>query len=342
MTPASGYPLSPLDLRSLVREAELACDALAGRGQTQVRHGDGVVIAIGAFDGVHLGHRDLIATCVEDARARDASAVVVTFDPDPSELLAGMGHEARLLDVPDRVRLCRSLDVDDVLVLPFDHELAALSPRAFLAMLEERLGPLRAVHVGENFRFGAHGAGDVRTLEALGRDMGFDAVPRPLYRRDGEVVSSTRIRALLAEGRVAEAAALLGRCHYVRGTVAHGRGEGTSFGFPTANVECDSLVCMPSEGVYACIVTDGVHAWPAAANVGKPPTFTGDRDSFFLEANLIGFEGDLYGSELSVLFVEWLRASRPFSSLAELERVVLGNIDWVRCNIGTAGVEVSS
>ena len=342
MTPLGSYPYTPEDLRALLGAAGFSRNGDAACGRVPSRSNDGVAIVIGAFDGVHLGHRDLISACVEDARTRGVPAVVVTFDPDPSELLASQAHEARLLCVPDRVRLCRTLGVDDVLVLPFDHDLAARSPRAFLEMLAERLGPLRAVHVGENFRFGARGVGDVATLEALGRELGFDALSRPLLAREGAVVSSTRIRSLLAKGEVAETAALLNRCHFVRGKVAHGRGEGTAFGFPTANVECDSRICMPAEGVYACVVTDGVHAWPAAANVGKPPTFTGDRDSFFLEANLIGFEGDLYGSELSVLFVEWLRASRPFSSLAELERVVLGNIDWVRCNIGAAGVEVSS
>ena len=342
MTLANGYPYTPEDLRTLVRAAGLSRSDDEPPELVPSRSDGGVVIVIGAFDGVHLGHRDLISACVEDARTRGVPAVVVTFDPDPSELLASQGHEERLLGVSDRVRLCRTLGVDDVLVLPFDHDLAALSPRAFLEMLGECLGPLRAVHVGDNFRFGARGAGDVGTLAALGCELGFDAVSRPLFAQGGKTVSSTRVRSLLAQGKVAEAAELLNRCHYVRGTVAHGRGEGTSFGFPTANVECDSRICMPSEGVYACIVTDGVRAWPAATNVGKPPTFTGDHDSFFLEANLIGFEGDLYGSELSVLFVEWLRASRPFSSLAELEQVVLGNIDWVRCNIGAAGVEVSS
>ena len=133
---------------------------------------------------------------------------------------------------------------------------------------------------------------------------------------------------------------LLGRCHFVRGWVDHGRGEGTSFGFPTANVRCDARTCMPAEGVYACVVSDGSRAWPAAANVGAPPTFDTRHDAYFLEANLLGFEGDLYGSELAVTFVAWLRASRPFSSLEELERTVLSNIDWVRRNVGETGVEV--
>lgn len=195
------------------------------------------------------------------------------------------------------------------------------------------------VHVGENFRFGALGAGDAALLSACGEALGFDVVTHSLLERDGLPVSSTRVRTLLGEGRVSDAAVLLGRHHFVRGTVAHGRGEGTSFGFPTANVCCDPRFCLPCEGVYACLVTDGAWAWPAAANVGAPPTFDMHREAF-LEANLLGFSGDLYGRELAVVFVEWLRASRTFSSLDELATVVLGNIGWVRDNLGDAGVRV--
>ena len=125
------------------------------------------------------------------------------------------------------------------------------------------------------------------------------------------------------------------------GQFAHGRGEGTGFGFPTANVVCDPRACMPAEGVYACYVSQGGTAWPAAANVGAPPTFAGRRAAF-LEANLLGFTGDLYGAEVAVSFVRWLRPSRVFDSLSELERVVLGNIEWVRRNLGDAPRELGT
>ena len=299
------------------------------------------VVCIGAFDGVHQGHRSLVAACVREAHAMAARAVAVTFDPDPSELFSAEGAEPQLLSISDRVCLLQELGIDEVLVFPFDHALAARTPEAFVELLEERLGPVVSVHVGKNFRFGARGAGDVATLEAIGTRRGFDVRAHSLACLDGKVVSSTRVRALLARGEVGRAASLLGRCHFVRGWVDHGRGEGTSFGFPTANVRTAARTCMPSEGVYACIVSDGEHAWPAAANVGTPPTFESRRDACFLEANLIGFTGDLYGRELSVVFVAWLRASRPFSSLDELERTVLGNIDWVRHNVGDGCVEVA-
>ena len=333
------YPLSASDLAALVRAAVPAGFGDSPSGEARVASASST-IAIGAFDGVHRGHRALISSCVADAHARGERAVVVTFDPDPSELLAGDAADARLLCVADRAACCRALGADEVLVLPFDRALAALSPRAFVDLLAERLGPISCAHVGENFRFGARGSGDVSTLAALGAELGFSVVTHRLLTLDGAPVSSTRVRGLLARGEVDAAARLLGRCHFVRGHVAHGRGEGTAFGFPTANVVCDARTCMPGEGVYACAVTDGTYAWPAAANVGAPPTFDGRRAPNFLEANLLGFSGDLYGSELAVVFLRWLRASRPFDSLEELERVVLGNIDWVRRNVGAESVEV--
>lgn len=333
------FPLSPDDVANLVRRSvpassckdeAVACDDSAS----------GAVIAIGAFDGVHLGHQKLISAAIEEARRRGLPSIVVTFDPDPSEFLAGSKAERRLLSIADRVALIQALGVDDVMVLPFTSDLAQLSPEGFFDMLGQRIGTMAGVHVGSNFRFGRYGSGSVETLRELGRVRGFEVNAHQLLVVDGMPVSSTRIRGLLAKGEVEEAAALLGRCHYVRGHVRHGRGEGTAFGFPTANVRTDRRGCMPAEGVYACVVSDGVNAWPAAANVGAPPTFDSHRDDSFLEANLLGFEGNLYDRELSVVFVAWLRASRPFSSLEELERVVLGNIDWVRCNIGDSHVEV--
>ncbi len=308
-------------------------------------------VAIGAFDGVHEGHRQLITDCVRDAASNGSRSVVVTFDPDPSEVVSAGEAQKRLLSIEDRVRFVYGLGVDEVLVLPFTHELASLEPQAFVDLLLQKIGPISIAHVGENFHFGARGAGDVATLVDCGKTRGFAVVSHSLLCKadvtgaaDQMVpVSSTSIRDLLSRGKVHEAADLLGRCHFVRGSVVHGRGEGTSFGFPTANVSCDGRICLPCEGVYACVVTNGQSAWPAAVNVGVPPSFaerSADVPKAFLEANLIGFNGDLYGCELAVVFVEWLRASRPFSSLDELEHVVLGNIEWVRQNIGDAGVEV--
>ena len=308
----------------------------AANGVEPLPCGANAVVAIGAFDGLHAGHRALLAAAAEDAASRGVPLVAVTFDPDPAMLVAGVREHVntRLLPCDDRGAGLLEAGVDAVLSLRFDERLAGMAPRSFVDdVLRASVEPV-SVHVGENFRFGRNGAGDVRVLSELGAATGFRVVPHELVCKFGSPVSATRVRALLADGRLDEATDLLGRHHYVRGTVEHGRGEATAFGFPTANVRCDALDCMPAEGVYACYVTSGCHAWPAAANVGAPPTFGGDGTAF-LEANLLGFSGNLYEREVCVSFVEWLRSSRVFDSLEELERVVLGNIAWVARHLGS-------
>lgn len=299
------------------------------------------VVSIGAFDGLHAGHRALIAAARREADERGLPCVVVTFDPDPDVLLVGEEPSTRLLATADRVRAIESLGADAVVVLRFDEELEQTGYQDFVTQVLGGVVRPASIHVGTNFRVGAGGRGDVRALAAFCDGLGCAVHGHDLVTRGGSPVSSTRIRSLLHKGAVEDAAGHLERLHFVRGTVEHGRGEGTAFGFPTANVRTSPVDCMPRAGVYACVVCDGRTAWPAAVNVGKPPTFSAPEDNF-LEANLVGFAGDLYGSEVSVLFARWLRASRPFDSTEELERVVLGNIDWVRTNLGSCGVGVDA
>lgn len=300
------------------------------------------VLACGVFDGLHVGHRGLLSAASQQAIERGVPCVVVTFDPDPSEVV---GHEpivrARLLRSEDRVAGLLALGADVVVSFAFTDSFAALAPDEFLRdQLLVRTNPT-LVHVGTNFRYGHAGTGDVEHLRHAGEDLGFDVIVHDLETVGGSVVSSTRIRSLLLNERLEEANDLLGRCHYVHGTVERGRGEGTGFGFPTANVWCDPADCLPAEGVYACYVICGDRAWPAAANVGAPPTFD-SSERLFVEANLLGFEGDLYGRHVVVSFVAWLRPSRVFGSLDELTTVVLGNINWVRRNLGEGEVRVGA
>lgn len=298
------------------------------------------VVLIGAFDGLHVGHRSLVAAARADAQVRGIPCVAVTFSPDPAEVLIGPQTSATLLDVDARARGLLSLGVDAVAIVPFTRQLAGTDERAFVEQVLLSVVRPAWVHVGSNFSFGRAGAGDVVALARLGHELGFGVTGHGLVELDGASVSATRIRDLLHAGRVERASRLLGRCHYVRGGIGHGRGQGTGFGFPTANVTMDPRTCMPEEGVFACYLVLDHTAWPAAVNVGAPPTFSAPEDNF-LEANLIGFSGDIYGREAKVVFVRWLRASRRFDSTEELERVVLGNIDWVRDNLGTGGVEVA-
>lgn len=294
------------------------------------------VCAIGAFDGVHLGHQRLLADARADADRRGLPLVAVTFDPDPAEVLGTPQPLSRLLCTADRERLLLAAGADLVFCLDFSRELAALPWEGFARAVLAGTLAAASVHVGSNFRFGAQGAGTPGLLAAFGRAQGFATHAHGLVEQAGAPVSATRIRGLLRAGRVGEASRLLGRPHFVRGSVRHGRGEGTGFGFPTANVEAPGLACMPGEGVYAGWAVRGELAWPAAINVGTPPTFASTADPSFLEASLIGFEGDLYDADVAIAFTDWLRASRPFSSVEELERVVLGNMDWVRKNLGAS------
>ncbi len=298
---------------------------------------------MGVFDGVHLGHRTLLEEAQREARATGVRWVVVTFDPDPADVVVTEAPSKHLLAGDDRVRALLGLGADAVLIVRFSPELASLAPEEFVRdVLMNEIRPV-SVHVGENFRFGRGASGTTWELERLGRSYGFAVRAHKLVEMRGVPVSATRIRALLEEGDLDAANALLQRCHYVRGRVEHGRGEGTSFGFPTANVWCSPNVCMPAEGVYGCYVTHGHRRWPAAANVGTPPTFSNGGKTArgaFLEANLVGFDGDLYGEDVTVSFVAWLRGSKVFDSIDDLERTVLGNIAWVRENLGEGELEV--
>lgn len=305
------------------------------------------VFAIGAFDGLHRGHRALLCRARREADRRGCRLAAVTFDPDPARVLGGEGAAARdLLSVEEREELLIDSGVDALVTFSFTPELARVPYRDFVRGALGAFMDVAAIVVGEDFRLGAGGAGGVAALTELGRAEGFDVVGMRLADEGGAPISSTRIRGLLAEGAVERAAALLGRPHLVRGRVAHGRGEGTSFGFPTANVEVEEGRCLPAEGVYAgyVVVGDrwaGTAAWPAAINVGRPRSFSpGEEGAPFLEATLLGFSGDLYGESVSVAFVRWLRAPRVFDDLAELERTVLSNVDWVRRTLGEGAIEL--
>lgn len=298
------------------------------------------VIAIGAFDGLHRGHRYLIERAVADARARGVAAVAVTFDPDPDVIVSD--HPApKLLTTTDRLRALALSGVDAVVVVPFTRELAALDHAAFFEDVLGRALDVRAIHVGSDFRLGAHGAATVGAIRAWGADRGIDVCGHELKAAGAGAITATRIRGLIADGELGQAADLLGRGYFVRGCVVRGRGEGTGMGFPTANVARSRVMQMPPDGVYAAwALTDRGEAWPAAVNVGLPPMFADNPNSSSLEATLLGFSGDLYGRGLAVLFEERLRPSVGFGSLDELIAAVTDDIEGVRARFGDRPVRV--
>jgi riboflavin kinase/FMN adenylyltransferase len=293
------------------------------------------VCAIGVFDGVHRGHRHLISQMVEAAHALDLPSVIVTFDIDPEELFLTGGMHDKLLSNDERVELLASLGATHVQVITFDERLSSLAPDAFCDEVLARFMEPVQVHVGEDFRFGAGAAGTAGDLKAWGAGHRCTCVTHPLYRlRDG-FVTATRIRGLLASGEVIEAGVLLGRDHRLRGKVVHGVERGRELGFPTANVEvpgCCQTVC---EGVYAGYVGFGEQRVPAAISVGASPTFPDAPGR--LECHLIGFEGDLYGQEVTVTFVVRLRSMTAFATVDELVASIGADISWVRDHLGTWG-----
>ena len=297
-------------------------------------------IAIGAFDGFHAGHQQLIQLMVDDARARDVLAVVVTFDPDP-DTVVGKGPAPKLLATVDRFNLLRSCGADAVVAVPFTRELAALDHQDFFDSVLLPQMDIASIHVGSDFRLGRGGASTVDVIRAWGSTRNIGVFGHHLVESDGSKVSATRIRAELQHGGVDAARRMLGRRYVVRGKVVAGRHEGTDMGFPTANVDVPAHVQMPAEGVYSGLALVRGSVYPAAINVGVPRMFAGNAKSARLEANIIGFSGDIYGEDISLAFGRFLREPRTFGSLDELIATVRGNIQDTKDDFGEGGVIIA-
>ncbi len=289
----------------------------------------GVVVALGNFDGVHLGHQVVLRRAVEEGRARGARVVAATFEPHPRAVLGAGGSPRLLTPLGLRREALLRYGADEVRVITFDLDLSKKSPREFVRdVLVGEMGA-EAVVVGENFRFGHRAAGDVRDLAALMEEMGGTACAVPV-RGAGEhgEISSTRIRTLVSEGDVAQAAALLGRPYVLRGEVVEGDRRGRSIGFPTANVRPEPTALVPARGVYAGFVRVGEETYAACTNVGVAPTF--DRAESRVEAHLLDFQGDLYGRVLDVGFAQRIRDERRFSGVDELKAQIHRDVEEAR------------
>lgn len=295
-------------------------------------------ITIGVFDGVHRGHRELIDAVVRDARARGCKAVVVTFDPDP-DVVVSRAPAQKLMTTDDRLHALALTGVDAVVAVPFTSAVAALDHVGFLELLS-RVVDIRSIRVGSDFRLGRGGASGVAEMQTWGSEHGVDVYGHELLCVDGQTICATRIRQELRQGHVELAAELLGRPYMLRGIVAGGRHQGSDMGFPTANIQVPEGIQVPADGVYEGLVLVDDTVWPAAVNVGLPPTYADDAASAHLEANLIGYAGDLYGALVSLAFTRWLRPSRVFDSLNELIATVEGNIDDIRHHLGEQGVSI--
>jgi riboflavin kinase / FMN adenylyltransferase len=284
----------------------------------------GSVVTIGAFDGVHLGHRALLRLVRDKAVERGLPTALVTFDRHPAQVVRPDSAPKLLTNLDQKLELLEATGlVDHAVVLTFDDRRRQESAEDFVTEVLDGCLRARLVVVGADFHFGNGRRGNVALLERMGRDLGFDVVGLELVRPgegdDSVIYSSTLVRRRLSEGDVRGAAEILGRVHEVRGTVVEGDRRGRELGFPTANVAVPEEICLPAAGIYAGTFTgrDRV-ARPAAISLGHRPTFYADQPHLLLEAYLLDFSGDLYGQEASVGFVERIRAEERFESVEAL------------------------
>jgi riboflavin kinase/FMN adenylyltransferase len=295
------------------------------------------VVTIGAYDGVHLGHRAVIRQVRERAAALGALSVVVTFDRHPASVVRPEAAP-RLLTTPEqKIELLSQTGVDAVIVVPFSAEQAKETPVDFVTRVLVDTLRTKAVIIGSDFHFGHMRQGNVTLLREMGERHDFTCEPIVLVpRADGvnEPVSSTAIRRALAGGEIDSATRMLGRAHEVRGVVIEGDQRGRTIGFPTANVNIPAGMCLPSDGVYA-----GIYRRPdgsehsCAINLGRRPTFYANQDYSLLEAYLLDFTGDLYGEEAAVQFVAFLRSEKQFGGLDELKEQLVKDIESARAAV---------
>jgi riboflavin kinase/FMN adenylyltransferase len=274
-------------------------------------------LSVGTFDGVHRGHRALLEPMATGAHAAGVQAAVVTFFPHPAVVLRGLQTPYYLTSPDERAALLGQAGIDVVVTLEFNHSLAALSAHDFVSMLSRHLG-LRQIWAGADFALGHNREGNLAMLERIGEELGYSIhVVEPLSQGE-RPISSSQVRALLAEGNVREAGELLGRRYTVSGPVVHGDGRGHSIGIPTANIQTWEQKILPANGVYACRVLRRGERLRAVTNVGVRPTFEDVTPRPRVEAHLLDFNQDLYGQQLELEFVEHLRPEEKFASVPAL------------------------
>lgn len=286
-------------------------------------------LTVGVFDGVHRGHREILAALTRGAHAAGLPAVVLTFHPHPSAVI-GPEAEFRYLTLPDeRAALLGELGVDEVVTMVFTRSLAVLGAREFMALAHQHLNPRRLL-VGYDFALGRNREGTVARLTEIGRELGYsvEAFPPVIY--GGAPVSSSRIRVLLRNGDVRQASELLGRRYALAGPVVHGDGRGRLLSIPTANVACPPEQVLPANGVYACRAQVDGADHPAVVNIGVRPTFPGGPVAPVVEAHLLDLDRDLYGRTLRLEFVERLRGEQKFPSPEALVAQIRADIASAR------------
>lgn len=293
------------------------------------------VLALGTFDGLHLGHRQVIGGAVARARALGGAAVAVTFEPHPLEVLRPSAGPVLLTTIDERLVLFEQIGVDVALVLPFDLEFSRMPAEVWLdEVLMKRLAA-REIFAGTSYTFGHRREGTTSRLAEWGRAHDIPVHLIPAVRGSGEPVSSSRIRTALREGLVDEAARLLGRWYTLRTRVITGSGRGRTIGFPTANLEIPPRKVLPGRGVYATVAEAGGRRYGGATNVGYRPTFGGTQ--LVVETHLLEFQGNLVGETVTLSFVQQIRPERTFPGPEALVRQIRTDVERVRELLAAAG-----
>ncbi len=293
-------------------------------------------VTIGKFDGVHTGHRAVLARLIQIATDRGVHSAVVTFDRNPLRLLAPERCPQSLVSNAQKLELLAATGVDATLMLTFDRERSSQSAEDFVVSVLVRALAARVVLVGSDFRFGARGLGTTELLQRLGTEHGFEVVSIDDVVNGGRRASSTWIRELLTQGRVREAAALLGTLPGIRSVVAHGQQRGRTLGYPTANLDPAAMEgFIPADGVYAAWMTVDGSRYPAAVSIGNNPTFDGVPEKQ-VEAHAIDASLDIYGRPVALEFVEYVRGMRRFGGSEELAAQMRSDEDRIRELLGVA------
>ena len=282
---------------------------------------DKCILALGFFDGVHMGHAALLRACVSLAQQNNCRAGVVTFGNHPDKLVTGT-QPGLINTLADRERLLRQNGMEEIIVFPFDRKLKAMPWRDFIAMLMEKHHAVGFV-CGEDFHFGRHGQGKAEKLRQACAEMGIPCAVVPEQRLDGITVSSTHIRHLMETGHMSQAVRFLGHPHMLTGKVVPGFQLGRKLGIPTANLMLPKELVVPKMGVYACVALVNGERYPAVTNIGTRPTVAGI--GITVETWILDYSGDLYGKEIALEFYQFIRPEQKFATLESMRQEIFRN-----------------
>jgi riboflavin kinase/FMN adenylyltransferase len=295
----------------------------------------GTLLTIGVFDGVHLGHKSLISNVVQLANRQKLLSCVITFRQHPRDLLAPKNKLLYLCSVEERIRLLKNEGVDIVVALSFNRDLARLTAREFVTLLQKHL-KMRGLVIGPDFSLGKNREGNAEMLTKLGTEMGFSVTVISPKIIEGEVASSTVIRKALAAGDMEKVTRLLGRPFSLQGKVTRGAHRGSELGFPTVNLSIDDKMALPPDGVYATRAYIGGQEYQAMTNIGKNPTF-GENNNRTIESFILNYNQDVYGKEVKIAIIQRLREEKSFSSVEDLKKQIAEDVQRGAAILNTQG-----